>query len=573
MTTETTTTGSSCWNLKVSAEADRGGRKYMEDVALVDFRREQNIEYAVFGIFDGHGGHQAARFAKAHLMNFIRQQKCFWSNRSDSVKKAIHDGFIACHEAMRKKLPNWPKTALGHDCTSGSTASIAIIRGNKLYVAYVGDSGIVMGFQKTGDQTPDTEEKNQNLDLESEGTTEGTISLANNPHTTFCEKLSGPAYSSNCNPSNRTKTNKDFYYRELTTDHKPESLSEKRRIIADGGGVAIKNGVNRVIWKREKFSGVGYDRIPFLAVARSLGDLWSYNPDTDRFVVSPVPDIEVVDLNAVREKPRFIILASDGIWNMIRPWDAVYLVSSFKQRRQNGKTDGSPAHDLVREALMRWRLRGLRADNSSAVVIWLDKAEGKTSSEYFNKAWSSDTGNSVSYTNPTETSVENQKPEILEDEDEDDEEISISAVELADVVPAKYPSMSRMGKYADLSIPEDELALISDDSDVNIEEEAQVKTTSSSKRKNSSESSPLQDNAVSSTSDVQKNTDLNKSIKRPSSEREEDEPKRSPKRQKPDEVTSLGRRGSLRSNQKRLKEIKSRENSPMKKNLRSSKKI
>lgn len=259
---------------------------------------------------------------------------------------------------------------------------------------------------------------------------------------------------------------------------------------------------------------------------------------------------------------------------MIRPWDAVYLVSSFKQRRQNGKTDGSPAHDLVREALMRWRLRGLRADNSSAVVIWLDKAEGKTSSEYFNKAWSSDTGNSVSYTNPTETSVENQKPEILEDEDEDDEEISFSAAELADVVPAKYPSMTRMGKYADLSIPEDELALISDDSDVNIEEEAQIKTSSSKRKKSSEGSSPLQDNAVSSTSDVKKSTDLNKSVKRPSSEREEDEPKRSPKRQKPEEVVaSLGRRGSLRSNQKRLKEIKSRENSPMKKNLRSSKKV
>ena len=43
-----------CWNLRVSAEADKGGRKYMEDVALVDFRRENNIEYAVFGVFDGH---------------------------------------------------------------------------------------------------------------------------------------------------------------------------------------------------------------------------------------------------------------------------------------------------------------------------------------------------------------------------------------------------------------------------------------------------------------------------------------------------------------------------------------
>ena len=33
------------------------------------------------------------------------------------------------------------------------------------------------------------------------------------------------------------------------------------------------------------------DEIPFLAVARSLGDLWSYNSEENVFVVSPEPDI------------------------------------------------------------------------------------------------------------------------------------------------------------------------------------------------------------------------------------------------------------------------------------------
>ena len=31
------------------------------------------------------------------------------------------------------------------------------------------------------------------------------------------------------------------------------------------------------------------DEIPFLAVSRSLGDLWSYNAELDEFIVSPEP--------------------------------------------------------------------------------------------------------------------------------------------------------------------------------------------------------------------------------------------------------------------------------------------
>ena len=54
-----------------------------------------------------------------------------------------------------------------------------------------------------------------------------------------------------------------------------------------------KSGVNRVVWSRPKLNHSGpirrstkLDKIPFLAVARSLGDLWSYNSELDKFVVS-----------------------------------------------------------------------------------------------------------------------------------------------------------------------------------------------------------------------------------------------------------------------------------------------
>jgi len=54
-------------NLRVTGHCNQGGRKYMEDVFSVAYQQtddEKDLEYAFFGIFDGHGGREAALFAK-----------------------------------------------------------------------------------------------------------------------------------------------------------------------------------------------------------------------------------------------------------------------------------------------------------------------------------------------------------------------------------------------------------------------------------------------------------------------------------------------------------------------------
>lgn len=101
----------------------------------------------------------------------------------------------------------------------------------------------------------------------------------------------------------------ELHSRPLTTDHKPESVHEQLRIAKAGGETAVKSGVTRVVWKRpQKMSQFMMmtsnsneqkhhqnpqimENIPFLSVARSLGDLWSYNEKTNMFIVSPEPDL------------------------------------------------------------------------------------------------------------------------------------------------------------------------------------------------------------------------------------------------------------------------------------------
>lgn len=308
----------------------------MEDYFVLNYEpseNEHNLEFAFFGIFDGHGGKEAARFAKDRLMNFIVSDKRFWSDEDDDVCQAITSGFLQTHHAMWQDQVNWPKTSSGLPSTSGTTASIAFIRRGKIYIGHVGDSSIVLGYSKEGSA-----------------------------------EWSGKA---------------------LTKDHKPEDAYEVARIESSGGKVVSKSGVPRVVWNRPRLGHKGpvrrstpIDEIPFLAVARSLGDLWSYNSDKDQFIVSPHPDVHVIDIDV--ESHRCLIFGTDGLWNMLTPQDGVLIVQAAEQHNEkNVYFSGQPAtarnqmwvnpsKSLVDRALRRWSTFGARADNTSAVTLLFD---------------------------------------------------------------------------------------------------------------------------------------------------------------------------------------------------------
>jgi protein phosphatase 1D len=63
---------------------------------------------AFFAVCDGHGGREAAQFAREHLWGFIKKQKGFTSSEPARVCAAIRKGFLACHLAMWKKLGKFP---------------------------------------------------------------------------------------------------------------------------------------------------------------------------------------------------------------------------------------------------------------------------------------------------------------------------------------------------------------------------------------------------------------------------------------------------------------------------------
>lgn len=297
----------------------------MEDVVCVEFHKGddgETIEFVYFAVFDGHGGKEAACFAKEHLLKEITKHRGFWSDDDRHVLKAITDGFISTHKLMWKTVGLWPKRMSGQPSTAGTTASIAILRRGKMYVGHVGDSGVVLGTQQADAQQP----------------------------------------QAHC----------------VTVYHKPNSPEERKRIEENGGQVLPKAGVHRVVWNRPKALHSGpirrstpLDAIPFLAVARSLGDLWSYNSHKNVFVVSPQPDVYVYNLDP--HKHKFVILASDGLWDMVKADEATDVTHQLSTCMEGPYAQGNKtAAFLVRMSLERWASRCLRADNTSVIVAYFD---------------------------------------------------------------------------------------------------------------------------------------------------------------------------------------------------------
>jgi serine/threonine protein phosphatase PrpC len=93
--------------IHVTAETNAGGRRHMEDflaVKLSPDERYKEIPYlreqAYFGVFDGHGGREAARFARDRLWDVIQDNPKFQMPDADNICDGVTEAFEAVHKEM-----------------------------------------------------------------------------------------------------------------------------------------------------------------------------------------------------------------------------------------------------------------------------------------------------------------------------------------------------------------------------------------------------------------------------------------------------------------------------------------
>ncbi|KAJ3316687.1 Protein phosphatase 1F [Blyttiomyces sp. JEL0837] len=84
-----------------------------------------------FAVYDGHGGENTAEYIHMYLHVNILTHPKFPTN----VPVALREGFVATNERFKRCV-----TRENQNTNSGSTATVAVIEGNNLHVAWAGDS-------------------------------------------------------------------------------------------------------------------------------------------------------------------------------------------------------------------------------------------------------------------------------------------------------------------------------------------------------------------------------------------------------------------------------------------------
>ncbi|KAG2297022.1 hypothetical protein Bca52824_043691 [Brassica carinata] len=212
----------------------RGKRSTMEDFYDVKAFKMEGQTVCMFGIFDGHGGSRAAEYLKKHLFSNLMTHPQFLTDTKLALSETYKQTDVAFLESEKDTYRD-----------DGSTASAAVLVGNHLYVANVGDSRTIVS-------------------------------------------KAGKAIA-------------------LSDDHKPNRSDERKR-IESAGGVIMWAGTWRV-------GGV-------LAMSRAFG-----NRMLKQFVIAE-PEIQDLEID---HEAEFLVLASDGLWDVVPNEDAVSLTQSEEE--------------------------------------------------------------------------------------------------------------------------------------------------------------------------------------------------------------------------------------------------
>lgn len=272
---------------------------------------------ALFGVMDGHGGEQVARYCERHLPGEI----CKGS--PDDIPGSMLQSFHRMDEMLRdpdnlsELRSMWStsratanvalKSWFAHPDSIGATAVLAIVRPDRIVVANVGDSRAVLC---RGGRVED-----------------------------------------------------------LSEDHKPNMPRERERIARAGGVVEVQH-----------FGPITQYRVNGgLNLSRSIGDLaYKRNrdlPPPDQ-LISATPDVRTFKRQATDE---FMVICCDGIWDVLSSQEVVEFVrarlgprESLQARIEAGHLKLSHVLEDLLDTCLSPDLQqtyGLGGDNMTAVLV------------------------------------------------------------------------------------------------------------------------------------------------------------------------------------------------------------
>lgn len=287
----------------------QGRRKTIEDFHTIHLNQNQQF----YGIFDGHMGNIASKFSASSFYDEVREslstvdEEIKSSNSDekwkDRVKLNMEQSFYNLHEGILEAIASSPTGVMRE---AGTTATILHVTDLAVVIANVGDSRAV---------------------------------------------LSSWAYNGN---------EEEVTGIQLTVDHVASSPEEQDDVIERGGFISKSGGIDRVNGS--------------LAVSRSLGDVklapyLSQNPHVMALTKDEVHKSCRNDQSLPigpdhHDVPCFIIVASDGLWDVVDNQEAVKFVAQVL--RESNESLQTAAQMLTQEAYVRGS-----SDNIGVLIVAL----------------------------------------------------------------------------------------------------------------------------------------------------------------------------------------------------------
>ena len=241
-----------------------------------------------FGVCDGHGknGDKISQFITKHLP--LNLEKILKKNETEKKKKEKNSPIIKKNKKMENQLfLSLKKTVEELFATdldtyfSGTTLNCLLIKNHTIYICNVGDSRAI---------------------------------------------LSGG--------ENFTKIHL------LSTDHKPENILEKNRILKKNGRVQkMKND------KGEKVGPLRIwlpdENLPGLAMSRSIGDLIGSS-----IGITWRPNMQIKEL--CKGSKSILIIGSDGVWDVLSNFEVVEILKRYWGSWKGGEF-------LLKECVRMWK--------------------------------------------------------------------------------------------------------------------------------------------------------------------------------------------------------------------------
>lgn len=165
-TTKDSSQGESA-QLRFATCSMQGWRVNMEDAHIADVSKDSPV--SIFGVFDGHGGQEVAKFCAKHFINHLRKNENFEAGK---YKEALERNFLRMDELIQqtegqeelKQLK--PDSDMGNSY-AGCTANVCIVTKTEIYCANAGDSRAVV-YWEDGTVTPLSKDHKPDIDTEKE---------------------------------------------------------------------------------------------------------------------------------------------------------------------------------------------------------------------------------------------------------------------------------------------------------------------------------------------------------------------------------------------------------------------